>query len=514
MENNSTDYIPTHGVWEITYACNMRCMHCGSACGEKYPDELTTEEALDLCDQLASIGLRKLTLSGGEPFMREDWPLLARRLTDRGVVTNAISNGWFIDERLIDRAFESGLVNIGISIDGLGETHDTIRKKGSFERVLSALTLLRKRNMPVSVNTSINNRNLAELPGLRDLLVSNGVIKWQFQIARPMGNFLKHRDLVLSPDRVGDLIDFAHETVTSKHIDIHLGDDIGYYSRKQDEINRRITGGKKASCWTGCHAGKRVIGIFANGDINGCLSIRDREYIEGNIRQLSLKEIWNRPGAFAWNRELTKNGLEGFCRICAFGSRCLGGCAGSKLTMTGSMKENTYCSYRTEVEKQAEKIAAIDDYDELIRSGYACIKQKSYQVAALYFERALDIKPDDPSAIDNLGFVHFFLENYEISKAWNERALALNPKNAYARKGLGLCLSRLGRVKEGIFHITRAIQLAGNDTSDYYIDLAVVLDEHRRTKEAVKILERVRKHSEDFRKKSETLYRMLAAKIG
>ena len=130
------EYIPTHAVWEITYACNMRCMHCGSSCGEAYPDELTTEEALILCDDLAALGLKAITLSGGEPFVRKDWPHIARRLTDNGVKTNVISNGWFIDEMLVETALKSGIVNIGLSIDGLKNTHDTIRKKGSFDRIM------------------------------------------------------------------------------------------------------------------------------------------------------------------------------------------------------------------------------------------------------------------------------------------------------------------------------------------------------------------------------------------
>ena len=65
------------GVWEITMACNMRCGHCGSSCAERLPDELTTDEALRLCDDLAELELKRITLSGGEPFLREDWYKIA-----------------------------------------------------------------------------------------------------------------------------------------------------------------------------------------------------------------------------------------------------------------------------------------------------------------------------------------------------------------------------------------------------------------------------------------------------
>ncbi len=68
---------PSAVVWEITFACNMRCIHCGTSAGKRRPDELTTEEALNLIDELAELGSEAITISGGEPLLRDDWPLLA-----------------------------------------------------------------------------------------------------------------------------------------------------------------------------------------------------------------------------------------------------------------------------------------------------------------------------------------------------------------------------------------------------------------------------------------------------
>ncbi|MBN2441735.1 MAG: radical SAM protein [Spirochaetales bacterium] len=507
------NYTPQHAVWEITYACNMCCKHCGSVCGEKKPDELTTEEALQLCDDIAAIGLRIMTLSGGEPFVRDDWHQIAKRLVDNGVRTNVISNGWFIDDELIDKAQRAGLSNIGISLDGLKDTHDFIRKKGSFDRIVAAFELMNKRNMPVSVNTSVNKRNIKEIPELKKILINYNVKLWQFQIARPMGNFLKHPDLVMGREQLQEIIDFSYETIQDDSILIQLGDDIGYYDPKQNAVYQHTHKNlKQQACWSGCNAGKTVFGFRANGDITGCLSIRDDSFIEGNVRDIRLTALWTRPKAFSWNRDMTKETLTGFCAKCRYNRYCLGGCSGSKLTFCHSLSENTYCSYRVLIEKEEEEIKKLTTPQELMQLGKKYLDTQSLQCAEICFSHALGMEPENTYIIDTLGYIHFFLDNYETSFEYNEKALKLNPKNAYAWHGLGLCHSRLGRYKEGVVCMTKAIQLSKQADSDYYLDLAIILDEHGKTKDAVRILEKIRKISTRFKEKSGDLYQSLKKK--
>jgi MoaA/NifB/PqqE/SkfB family radical SAM enzyme len=101
------NYKTYSAVWEITMGCNMRCKHCGSSCEETFPDELTTEEALNLCDDLGKLGFKHITLSGGEPTIRKDWNLIAERLNKNGIIPNLITNGWLIDENIIEKAIKS-----------------------------------------------------------------------------------------------------------------------------------------------------------------------------------------------------------------------------------------------------------------------------------------------------------------------------------------------------------------------------------------------------------------------
>ena len=88
-------------VWEITLSCNISCLHCGSNADiNKRPQELSTSEALDLIEQLADLNCRRVVLSGGEPFMRTDWPLLAQRIIMLGMKVNFISNGYIVNDKI------------------------------------------------------------------------------------------------------------------------------------------------------------------------------------------------------------------------------------------------------------------------------------------------------------------------------------------------------------------------------------------------------------------------------
>jgi radical SAM protein with 4Fe4S-binding SPASM domain len=297
-------------------------------------------------------------------------------------------------------------------------------------------------------------------------------------------------------------------------ITIDLADDIGYFNIKENEIRKqsfRID--KSITMWSGCQAGKCVMGIRANGDISGCLSIRDDNFIEGNIREKPLAEIWGGENAFSWNRKLTKDKLSGFCGKCQYANYCLGGCTGLKLTFSGSIYDNKYCSFRLAVEKEAEKINSINDIHQLLTSARKEIDNQQYQIAELYLSRAYTLEPENMEAMNLLGFVHYFLENYTESRKYNVLALAMDPQNAYAHKGLGLCLAALGDVPEGISHLKKAISFADEAFTDPYFDLAVVYDQEGMTEKAIETLEAGRKKAADFIKQSEEFYTALQKKL-
>lgn len=503
------EYQPITAVWEITFACNMRCKHCGSSCNTTKPDELTTEEALKLCDQIAELKIQYLTLSGGEPLLRKDWNKIAKRLLDNGVRPNMITNGWLLTDDEIKSAKESGITNIAISLDGVRETHDFLRMKGSYDRIISSLQLLRKNGIPSSIITTINKKNLHELPDLYQILKNNDVRSWQLQYAMPMGNLIQNSDLVIEPHEIDTILDYLLEFSNENIVRIDLADCVGYYNDKELEIRSHNMGKPEDYFWTGCPAGKQVLGIRYNGDVVGCTSLRDNDFIEDNIRNRSLIEIWNDPKSFSWNRNLTKKDLTGFCASCQYGSYCLAGCSVLKFTTGKKLKENQYCTYKVAVENDYKEIKNIKDNKKLLELSVEAISEENYQFADACLNSIYECDQKNVEILNHLGFVNYKLENYDKSLSFNEKVLSIDPNNAYALKGKGICLASIGVVKDGISYLEKAIEKADNDFLDPYYDLSLVYYNCQEFVKAKDVLAVGRKKSEEFKKNSDELYNLI-----
>ena len=483
--------------------CNMRCKHCGSACREPLADELSTAEALDLCDQIGELGLKWLTLSGGEPLTRPDWHLLASRLRDNGVIPNIITNGWLITEELLDRAVESGVGTFAISLDGTEETHDRIRRPGAFARIMKAFALMGRKSITAGVITTIHKTNIGQLEAIKQILLDQGVDLWQVQIGLPMGSLADHEEMILEPAQMDDIIDFIYESMDDDRIRIYPADCVGYYNFKEVAARTRAHNASYPVTWQGCNAGKRSFGIFHNGDILGCTSIRSRQFVEGNIRQTPLKELWESEDCFVWNRQADKEKLAGFCAKCKYGVTCLGGCPNTRLTMNGDIhSENRYCSYNVALTRTWEKIdAVVPDSESLASLGKKFADEDELQLAQMLIEKALVQAPDDIELLGYFGYVSFMLQNYSDARRANEKVLALDDDNVYANKGLGLTLARSGELERGLEHLRKSTRLTTSAYMDPYHDLAVLLIENGRRQEAAEVVRQAEQKAPGFRQR-------------
>ena len=469
------DYTPSTAVWEITMGCNMRCGHCGSSCHDPLPDELSTEEALNAIEQMKTLGLKWITLSGGEPLTRKDWPILAGHLTGCGIIPNIITNGWLLTEEMVRTAEANGVQTISISLDGNRKTHDAIRKKGSFDRVIEAFRVLRRCNHISAANTTITALNIGQLDEIKDILIENRVNLWQIQIGLPMGNLAEKKELVIGPEVVEQLINYSYETTREGRIKVFPADCLGYFTEKEILVRQTSIGSVAPVVWQGCNAGKRSFGLLHNGDVTGCTSIRDPIFIEGNIRSRPLVDIWNDPESFKWAREMKKSNLKGNCLECTYGSVCLGGCPNTRLTLNGDINsENRYCVYNRSMEETKAILDKIDDPAALMDAARAFTAEEKWQQASLTLQRLLCKDPDDIDALSLYGFVSYHLENYETARDANLKILESSPEHGYAMSGLGLSLHKLGYIKEGLEYLRRVAESDLPESAMARYDLSVV----------------------------------------
>lgn len=342
---------PYIAVWETTFKCIMRCRHCGSSCDVGRPDELSTAEALDLCDQIAELQTQRVVLSGGETFLRADWPIIADRLIARGVEVSVITNGLVITPAvtanliLLREKYPGRDIAIHLSVDGVGASHDFLRGiDGAFERLMKTMKDLRNKKIPFSVVSTIHQRNVHQLPEILEIIRAQGAYAWQMQALNVYGRAREDGELIISEDQYYDVVQVIAKLKTNNpDFRIEPSDCIGYFGP-----NEKIL---RSTPWSGCHAGIYCYGIQSNGNIKGCLSLVDDRFVEGNVRKEKLRAIWDKPGAFAYNREFTPDNLTGHCRDCEYGALCRGGCTSMAHSHTGSCFENPYCTTAIETKR-------------------------------------------------------------------------------------------------------------------------------------------------------------------
>ncbi|MDQ5983796.1 MAG: putative mycofactocin radical SAM maturase MftC [Eubacteriales bacterium SKADARSKE-1] len=338
-------YYPRQAVWEMTLKCNMNCMHCGSRAGKQRDNELTLDECLAVAQQLIDMGLEYITLIGGEIFFKKDWEKVSRKLVDSGVHVNIITNAYNLGDEQFRQLKDSGVKQVAISIDGMENTHNTIRRNPhSFEHILKVMKRLNDDGYYISVVTTLTDLNFDDLEKMYQLFLDKSVRIWQLQLASPMGNASEHLELLIDPGKVPSVTKFIREKNKEGKILLVAGDNVGYYDNNEHYIRGDLP--KTCTEFNGCQAGKLVVGVDSVGNVKGCESLYSDEFIEGNLRKDSLYEIWNRDGAFAYNRNFNTSMLNGKCKGCDRAKQCAGGCRQLSNFTSGNKFESIYCSYR------------------------------------------------------------------------------------------------------------------------------------------------------------------------
>ena len=300
----------TYLFWECTLRCNSDCIHCGSDCTrESAVQDMPKEDFLKvLADIRPHVNPHKtmIVLTGGEPLVRRDLAECGQAMYDMGYPWGFVTNGWGLDEKRLQSLLNAGLRSVTVSLDGYTEeTHDWFRgKKGSWLRALNAISRVASTPDLVSdVVTCVNKKNIADLPKLRDLLISLDVKLWRLFTIFPKGRAKDNPLLKLSPEEFRQMMDFIRDTRREGKINLSYGCE-GYLGDYETEV-------RDAPFF--CQAGIHIASVLANGDISACPSLRG-DYVQGNIYKDDFWTVWNTRYQIMRDRSWTKTGKCATCK--------------------------------------------------------------------------------------------------------------------------------------------------------------------------------------------------------
>jgi radical SAM protein with 4Fe4S-binding SPASM domain len=358
---------PRRALWEITWRCDLNCDHCLVNGGAAEKDELDTDEALDLVDQIADLGVPIVSLTGGEPLLRSDWRQIAGRVRERGMILRFAANGHLLKGAVLDDLVELGTEAFAVSVDGLKETHDAMRhsKKGggrsSFERVIAALDRLRPTPIAAHVITSVTRRNLEQLPAIHQLLKEHGVVHWIVQLAHRTGRMATAAGepeaagpQPIRPEDLPRVAAFIIANSEDPQLQPAAFNSVGYLSREEPILRGSGRPKVRLPFWRGCRCGISTIGIEPDGGIKGCANQVGAPFVVGNVRQEPLQAIFADRERWHWLNPTTDR-MGGVCADCALARVCHAGCTTLALSASGELFNQPYCLRAVHKHSSAEQ---------------------------------------------------------------------------------------------------------------------------------------------------------------
>lgn len=341
-------------VWELTLACNLRCNHCGSAAGKPREGELSVDQLLDVIGLLVKENVEEVSLIGGEATLRHDWPIVVEALVDAGIEVSIQTGGYHIDRAISERFVELGVKGVGVSIDGLSETHNQLRgRSDSYEHALDALVNLRRAGIEnVGVYTQVNRLNFSEIPKLFDVLIDHGVSGWQLSPTIPMGSAVANELLCFQPcdfEALHELMAVLSVAGLQHMISVTPTNAMGYFGPYERLIR---SSGDILRVYPSCPAGDQVIGIEADGTVKGCPSLPTDLFATGNVLEDGLENLnlaYHQAHDENPNRHpnIYRKTLKGFCSSCPFSPVCKAGCPWASTSIHGERGDNPYCMFRS-----------------------------------------------------------------------------------------------------------------------------------------------------------------------
>lgn len=397
--------------WELTKGCNLRCIHCRASATElSSPDDLSTETAKAIIDQIAEVSKPILVLSGGEPLFRKDIFELARYATEKGLRAALATNGTLVTKEVAQKIVQSGVKRVAISLDGAdAATHDAFRAvPGAFDAALAGFRNLKELGMSVQINTTIARHNAHQLPNVLELARSIGADALHTFLLVPVGCGVDiAAEQMVPPEEYEKMLNWFYDRSLEGGIELKATCAPHYFRvvRQRHAAEGRSAAAAEAAhaklpptqipyrgplstpigptemtmpgstgielkshgagqpighpgthphdmnaMTKGCLAGTAVCFISHQGEVYPCGYL---PALAGDLKKQGFADIWE--NSFVFNQLRDVNNLNGKCGCCEFRNVCMG-CRARAFAATGNyLDEEPFCVYEPKTNGSEER---------------------------------------------------------------------------------------------------------------------------------------------------------------
>ena len=303
-------------TWEITYACNLQCVHCLSSSGTRDPRELSTDQAKAVLDELRDLQVFYINIGGGEPMIRKDFFEILEHAEANDIGVKFSTNGTYITAENARRLAAMNYLDIQISLDGVDAvTNDAVRGKGSYATAIAAMNHLRDANFgQFKISVVVTRHNVDQLDAFKALADSYGA---QLRITRlrPSG-------------RGADTWDELHPTQQQQRQIYDWLMKHGENVLTGDSFFHLNAFGESLPGLNLCGAGRVVCLIDPIGDVYACPFVIHDQFKAGSLLgDGGFTKVWKESDLFLSLREPES---EGACSACGSYDACQGGCMAAK----------------------------------------------------------------------------------------------------------------------------------------------------------------------------------------
>jgi radical SAM enzyme (rSAM/lipoprotein system) len=254
-----------------------------------------------------------VVITGGEPLLRDDLILCGKTLREYGFRWGIVTNGYGYTFDIHAKLLAAGMGTVTLSLDGLENSHNWLRSnKKSFGNAVKALDLIiSSKGLTYDVVTCVNRKNISELSGFRDFLISKKVKAWRLFTIAPIGRAANNNDMILTANELKQLMDFIAHSRIKSNIDVKFSCE-AYVGKYEKQVR---------DSYFFCRAGINIASVLIDGSISACPNI-NRNFVQGSIYNDNFLEVWNNRFKIMRNRNWTKTGI---CMDCKDYKDCNGG---------------------------------------------------------------------------------------------------------------------------------------------------------------------------------------------